>query len=310
MINENKPIKTENITDISLPINETIFDKLTENTQNLPEIVKQEFKEIAEIIKNDLNVPQLYGEILAEIPFSTSLYQDICVQMESHFTPHRKLRQVMLELDNRLRALYAAKDGYANSYFKYQRLQAKIEKLQEELNDPNLSPADKKIKEIKIMEYQYDLQKAKRELESSTHLIKDAMLKVAMYKQLAEKYKKEVEESGLSFEESEVIYYVMYFAKDIESQLRTMGRIDTGTMGAIAQLPEAMRKRVLWVANFIAEKLQNGEGKDEYIHIKYRDEIIPKKTGENEFDGFKLTEFINLEPIKLLALPGETNNNE
>lgn len=218
-----------------------------------------------------------------------------------------------MELDNRLRALYAAKDNFVETYYKLEELKVKRAKLIHEIeNDSNLSEFDKEIKKIKLEKIEYDIQKHERELKSIINLIKDAMLKVAMYQSLIEQYKKEVEESGLSFEESEVIYYVMYFTKDAEVQLRTMGRIDTGTMGAIAQLPEVIRRKVLQNIQFIAEKLQMGEGKDEYLFIKYKDELLPKKTGENEFDGFNIKEFIGTDIIKLLALPEhnkETQNN-
>lgn len=282
-------------------INENIFSYLTEKIDNLPPMLKEQIKDVSDIVKENKTVVSLYGEVLAEIPFSTSLYQDVCVQMETHFTPHRKLRQTMLELDGRLRALYAAKDGYIENLLKFKKAEIKVRKITEELQDPDLDDYEKELKQLKLIEYQYELEKAKRELESSLHLIKDAMIKVVMYRQLAEKYKKEVEESGLSFEESEVIYYVLYLTKDAEAQLKTNGRIDTGTYGAIAQLPEYMRKKVLQNINFIIEKIKQGEGNDEYLFIKYYDLMVPKKTGENEFDGFKLTEFIELEPIKLLT---------
>lgn len=277
----------------------------------MPEKLVKQFEQIENIIKNNQTIIDLYNKELAEIPFSTSQYQDVCVQMEQHFTPHRKLRQAIMELDSRLRALYAAKDSFVETYYKLEELKVKREKLIYEIeNDDKLSSFDKEIKRIKLKKLEYDIQKQERELKSVINLIKDAMLKVAMYQSLIEQYKREVEESGLSFEESEVIYYVMYFTKDIEVQLRTMGRIDTGTMGAIAQLPEIIRRRVLQNIQFITEKLQMGEGKDEYLFIKYRDELLPKKTGENEFDGFSLKEFIGTDVIKILALPEFDNNNQ
>lgn len=216
-----------------------------------------------------------------------------------------------MELDSRLRALYAAKDSFVETCYKLEELKVKREKLIYEIeNDDKLSSFDKEIKRIKLKKLEYDIQKQEKELKSVINLIKDAMLKVTMYQSLIEQYKREVEESGLSFEESEVIYYVMYFTKNIEVQLRTMGRIDTGTMGAIAQLPEIIKRKILQNIQFITEKLQMGEGKDEYLFIKFRDELLPKKAGENEFDGFSLKEFIGTDVIKILALPEFNNNNQ
>lgn len=295
---------------IEIPITKTIFSLLNVDNKQLPERLVKQFEQIENIIKNNQTTIDLYSKELAEIPFSTSQYQDVCVQMEQHFTPHRKLRQAIMELDSRLRALYAAKDNFIETYYKLEELKIKKEKLLYEIeNDDKLSSFDKEIKKIKLEKLEYDIQKYERELKLIINLIKDAMLKVAMYQSLIDQYKKEVEESGLSFEESEVIYYVMYFTKDAEVQLRTMGRVDTGTMGAITQLPEIIRRRVLQNIQFIAEKLQMGEGKDEYLFIKYKDELLPKKTGENEFDGFNIKEFIGTDIIKLLALPTSNNND-
>lgn len=301
------PIKYEITTDVEeeevtsvAPISRTIFDKLAKSIEGVPLSISRHFDNISKIITENKTLPQLYGDVLVEIPISTSLFQDVCVQFETHFTPHRKLRQAMLELDSRLRALYAAKDGHMKAYFKVQQIKIRVEKLEREL-EQETDEFNRRLKILKLEESKYELEKSKRELESALHLVKDAMLKVAMYQELVDKFKKEVEESGLSFEEAEMVYFVMYFTKDAEVQIRTMGRVDTGTFGAIAQLPDGIRQKVLKNIDFIVEKLNAGEGKDDYIYKKYWNELLPKKTGENEIEGCKINEFTMLEPIKVLA---------
>lgn len=277
-----------------------IFELLTKENIALPVVVSKNFELIKDIINNESTMPELYGKILSEIPVSTSLFQDKCVQYEVQFTSHRKLRQAMLEMDGKLQALYAAKTGNRKADLKIRKLLANIEDTKISLNNSELSAKEIRNLEFEMEEYLNDLEEVKRDMKMALHMVKDAMLKIAQQKELIDVLLKEVEDSGLSYEESEVIYYVMYFTKDAEVQLRTMGRVDTGTYGAIAQLPEGIRKKVLSNIEFIKTKLQDDYNGD-YIYILYRDQLIPKKTGEMEYEGMKLCQFLGIEPIKILA---------
>jgi hypothetical protein len=289
-------------------VTKNIFNILAKDEQlvsSLPAELNQKLVGVTDIISQNKTLPQLYGDILTEIPVSQSLFQDVCVQYEIHFTPHRKLRQAMLELDGRLRALYAAKDGHAEAYYKVEQTKLKLEELENELASVT-DDFERRRLELRIGKLRYELEKKQRDLENAIHLVKDAMLKVAMHQTLVDRLKKEVEESGLSFEEAEMVYFVMYFTKDAEVQLRTMGRVDTGTFGAIAQLPEGIRKKVLWNIEFMRKKLQEENYNGDYLHIIYRDILLPKKTGENEIEGCNVKEFTGLEPIKVLAKSDES----
>ena len=284
--------------------------------ESYPAELKKEMEEVATIVAEDKQIPQLYPHVVAEIPMSQSGFIDICVQYMEHFTPHRKLRQVMLEMQNRLAALQEAKKNYYKSAIKLERrqlelqeLEEKLEELEERLRVQELDERERKKLEREIAKVKLDIAEKKVEVQealagrrSAQHMIKDAMLKVVAQRKLAKKFEKEVEESGLSFDEAEMVYYVMYFTRDAENQIRTGGRIDTGTFSAISQLPTGLRRKILENIAFIRQKLQEGwppEG--DYIFLTYWDRMLPKKTGPGEIEGVKVEEFLAYKPPKVIS---------
>ena len=167
-------------------VTKNIFNALAKDEQlvsSLPAELNQKLTEVADIISQNKTLPQLYGDVLTEIPVSQSLFQDVCVQYEIHFTPHRKLRQAMLELDSRLRALYAAKDGHAEAFYKVEQTKLKLEELENELTNTTDEFERRKL-ELRVSKLKYELEKKYRDLENAIHLVKDAMLKVAMHQTL------------------------------------------------------------------------------------------------------------------------------
>lgn len=257
---------------------------------------------ITNILSEEKQLTDLYPEIIAEIPISTSQLQDTCVQYEQHFTPHKKLRQSLLELQDKLSALYAAKTSHKKAVLKVERTELEIENLRNELSSYDDEYTIKRLT-LTILEKEVDLEEDKRSVNNSFHLIKDTMLKVIQHQELIKKYKDEVSKSGLSFEESEAEYYVMYFTSEVEKQLRTANRIDTGTFGAISQLPEQLRLKVLKNISFLKHQLytENYPAEGDYIWKVYYDQLKPVKTGEGEIEGMKVSDFIGTDTIKILS---------
>ena len=278
-----------------------VLTKIIANDQ-LPADTRKQFEEINDILASEKLIPDLYPEIVSEVSVSTSLFQDRCVQYETCFTPHRKLRQAMLEMDNRLRALYTAKTGHKKAILKLEEAKMDMEDIKEEYEDSSQdrTDRDKRKLEIKMAKKVVRVEELERDFNSAAHMIKDAILKVAQQRELIKEYEVAAKETGMSFDEAEVYHFVMYFTKDAESQLRTGGRVDTGTFGAIAQLPEEIRKKVLWNINFIKNKLKDGYDGD-YIHIIYKDILEPKWTGQGEIEGMNVKEFLKITPIKTIS---------
>jgi len=289
-------------------INENVESKFVQLiSEEYPLELREGINEVLDIIKSEKTISDLYPTVLSEIPISQSQFQDMCVQYEQHFTPHKKLRQAVMEMQDRLNALYAAKTGQKKAIIKVERIKLELENLQEELDHAE-DDYEKRRWELAIAEKLVDLEEAERESKSAMHLVKDAMLKVVQQRKLVEKYEKEVAESGLSFEESEVVYYVMYFTSEAEKQLRTGDhQIDRGTFGAIAQLPDPIKDRVLKNISFLRKKLfEEGYPIDgDYLYKIYWNELVPKKTGENEFEGLNVKEFLNTDIIKILSSQGD-----
>jgi hypothetical protein len=339
----------------------TIFGK-----ENFPVVMQEGIDEILDIVVHNKTLPQLYEKELKETMVSTSIFQDICVQMEEHHTPHRKLRQVMLELGNKLDSLDAAKNGHKKNIVKLQTLKDEVDDLQEiydKLSNTSQNPPEidfnlalrlstisyltkngmddyqsnkvlpdgilqitstgkviknsefiKTIKDkvkIALANKIVDYEESERGLESSKHMIKDAAVKAYQLRKQAEKYRAEVEESGLTFDESEIIYYVIYFTAESERQLRTGDhQIDRGTYKAISQLPDFIRIKVLKNIDYISKKLlKNYEQTDSwwatyYIFLNERHILDPKferdENGDLIIEGIKIKDYLMMEIIKTM----------
>lgn len=333
------------------------------NSENFPISVKEGIDTVMEIVNNNTTLPELYGKELQEVPISTSLFLDQCIQMEDHHTPHRKLKQTLIELETKLGALDGAKNSHKKGIVKIERLKNDITELQdiyiiltksEHESKPSLDintalrlssinyqvsegesvithslisdsiitiltsiPSD--ISDSKILNNitnkikaataskMIDLEEAERSLRSNEHLIKDAALKCAYIQKQADRYKKVVEDSGLSYEMAEIIYYTRFFSSDVLKQLRTGDhQIDRGTFGAINQLPEAINKRLLknvhWLETKVKEDYQKTGSWYGEDYIKTCKNILdPVITGTDEIEGMNITELLGLEPIKIIT---------
>lgn len=320
-----------------------------------PVAISEGISNVMEIVNANKSITDLYPTELKEIPVSTSMFQDSCVQIEQHYTPHKKLRQAIMELEGKLGALDSAKNSHKKAIVKLDQLENEVNELEEiyeKLNKENstidfemgillsaitfttekgestqkhtIIPdsllnilsngkeiTDRKVVNVikakvktalgnKIVDYE----EAERGLKSAQHMVKDAAIKSYQYQVQAEKYKKEVEESPYSYEEAEVVYYVMYFTADAEKQLRTGDRqIDRGTYGAISQLPEKIRNKIQQNISFIRHKLyeedypQDGD----YLFKVFEDVMLPKKTGDGEIEGLLVSEYLGIDPIKLIS---------
>jgi len=318
-------------------------------SDEFPVELKSQLNSILQDVSIGKNIVDLYPEILAEIPISSSCFQDKCVQYEEHFTPHRKLRQAMLEMQNKLNALDTAKNGYKKTVGKLEKVNSDISNIKtiidkiKNCDDPsilikacfylpsNISTtisslvvnsnnnvkvlgylgeySDIIINELNSVLWEKSIERDEliRGLNSTEHMVKDAVIKVAQQKNLVSEYTKEVEKSGLSFEESEVIYYVMYFASECEKQYATMGRMDTGTYGVIKQLPYGLRRKVLDNAKFI--KNLAIEGTDDYITIEHRDRLLPKRTPDGRFEGVNVKDFLGVDFINTLSKRNSENED-
>jgi len=274
---------------------ETKFVNLVKSDQ-YPVELRAGISNVLDIIKQEKSITDLYPEVLAEVPISQSHFQDICVQYLQHYTPHKKLRQAVMEMQDRLNALYTAKTGQKRAFIKVERLKSKLNKLSVKIEKNDDETFD-------MMELSVDLEEAERELHTATHMIKDAMLKVVHQQKLVNKFTKEVEETNMSYEQAEAVYYVMYFTSEAERQLRTGDhQIDRGTFGAISQMPDKLRHKILNNISFLRQKIfdKDFNHDSDYLTITHEDVLKPT-VQDGCVEGLKISEFLDFEPIKLIS---------
>jgi len=274
---------------------ETKFVSLVKSEQ-YPVELREGITGVLDIIKQEKSITDLYPEVLAEIPISQSHFQDVCVQYLQHYTPHKKLRQAVMEMQDRLNALYAAKTGQKRAFIKVERLKSKRLGLtsKSEITEDE---------QFDLMEVEVDLEEAERDLHTATHMIKDAMLKVVHQQKLVDRFTKEVEETGMSYEEAEAVYYVMYFTNEAERQLRTGDhQIDRGTFGAISQMPDQLRIKILKNISFLRQKIFDKDFNvdSEYLTITHA-EVLKPIVQKGKVEGLDIAEFLDFDPIKLIS---------
>lgn len=291
-------------------------------------------------IFNNKTISDLYKTALLEVPMSQSNFLSQCVQFTEHWTPHRKLKQALIELKNKYGALNTAKNSHFKAINKHKELLDKfnnindIIKLIEETNlitkelaikismiSNNIIPSvilELIIKNDIIIDYidiisklkhkaadiYIKLQEAEYAIKDTDHMVKDALDTASMYETLIPKYEQEVKESGLSYEEAEMVYYVMFLTWEVENQFRTGDhQIDRGTSKVITQMPDGLRKKIYQNIDILRKKYF-----DDKYHI-YNDFLIkvnpdifkPIKTGYMEFEGDDIIQFLGIEPIKQLS---------
>jgi len=100
-------------------------------SSDFPKTIQSGINEVMTLVNNNKTLPELYSKELKETMVSTSIFQDICVQMEEHFTPHRKIRQLMLELSSKLDALDSAKNSHKKAIIECQLLEKEINELED-----------------------------------------------------------------------------------------------------------------------------------------------------------------------------------
>jgi len=314
--------------------------------ENYPESIKKGIKDVMTLVKNNTVLSEIYPEILQEIPMGQSYFVDMGVQFETHFTPHRKLRQTMLELDSKLGALDAAKNGHHKTLIKLKRLRQELEVLETTYNKievkkvigysdslsiqsffPNLIsvPVAESIMKYDLNDQYFiktvlqkletrggdklvELEETERAYKSNENMIKDAALKVIQLQNLAEKYKKEVQISGLSYEESEFVYLTMFFTAEAERQLRTGDHnIDRGTFMAVSQTPDFIRKKILWNISWLREKIfdKDFNNNSDFFFRSHAEILTPNITksekGDLEVEGMSVSEYLGVDTIKLIA---------
>jgi len=278
--------------------------------ENYPAEVKESFKQILSDIMAEKTVTEMYPEAASKVIIGQSLFQDIFGQYNQFYTPYRKLRQVILEMNKTYGALYAAKTGHKKAEIKKQRILVEIDQLQEKLKYTE-DEHERKLIQLDILEKEAELEEIERDLRSSSHLIKDALFTASLQKKLIEKFQKECDKSPYTPEEEEVIHYILKYTEEAENQLRN-GRIDSSLLSSISKLPEPVRVRILHNINLlqsIFNDIKEGKYPDPgHITVIFKDKFIPQKSEDGKLDGLDVNEL--LEGLNLTINKDEVVNDK
>ena len=335
----------------SLVLKDEIKNNLL-NTINLNNYTNQPDVQIR--LQNTLNnifdnksISEIYNKPLLEVPMSQSNFLSQCVQFTEHWTPHRKLKQALIELKSKYGALNTAKNSHFKAINKHKELTDTFEiindcikKLEETkelttnlvlniltisqtiipqqisnliLNN-NIVASNITIEFIntiisklkhKAADTYIKIQESEYSIKDTDHMVKDALDTASMYEILIPKYEKEVEESGLSYEEAEMVYYVLFLTWEAENQFRTGDhQLDRGTSKVITQLPNGLRRKVYQNINYLKNKYFNEHyPMDADFLVKSNTDFFkPIKTNDMEFEGDSIVDFLGIYPIKQLCI--------
>jgi len=158
-----------------------------------------------ESVLNEISKAISEGPSFAQSSFQTNKFT-----IDSHGTPGRAYRQVLMALDEKVTALKKARIGVKITL-------AKIEKMRKKLEE-TIGEEDREILSCKI-----ELKKI--DLETTNKLVKDA---IKDCNELYTKFKTIPHVSDEEFEKQELEYWTKRLSLDAELSILATGRIDNG----------------------------------------------------------------------------------
>lgn len=161
-----------------------------------------------------------YEELLKKTPFGQSSYSDENFMLKENHTPHRQLRQVLMNYDGVCYTLLNSQNKQKQTNIEIEELQNKIDELKDAINrnktiPTNLNPEkemtqfDKKAYELKIQKLETKIREKEIGKAQSKKLIDDALITKESYEKLLSEIIPKVEKlenEGITFEQSEKDY--------------------------------------------------------------------------------------------------------
>ncbi len=170
---------------------------------------------------------------LESIKLSQSLFQDVFFVANTQLTPYRKLRQIMLELNQLNDSIKRTEINLKRQAIKKTDLELQLRKPQSELTQ------NKALIELDLEELQLDESNTIRLLDDAKHRRDNFDL---LKEQLLAEVPQEYWDSG--FETQELAHWTKHFAKQLSISLLT-GIPNAGLLEQISSLPTDMIKQVM-----------------------------------------------------------------
>jgi len=220
-------------------------------------------KKIKDLIDKGKNITtKEYQDLLNCIPFGQSEYSDENFLLKGEFTPHRKLRQILLQYDKICYTLLRNKNGMEKQEIKRKEILNKIDEISDALSRnktlPKLSEQPKEMTIYDRKRYELLIEKHKNKLEEhdinmsqSKKLVEDALKKKKNYEKILSELIPQVEileNKGIDFEKAEKEYWKRRF--NTEAKLDVFLRknaipIDKETFKSILKLDTDTRSDIL-----------------------------------------------------------------
>lgn len=181
-----------------------------------------------------------------DFDYAYSGYQMDSYVVNTGITDWRKAKQCLIEIEHRTQAM----DDHG---WNLKKMEAETDILREEL-EQETSPARKKLKQIEIDEKVEGAARTRRRIagiERERTRLMESFRKFAPTK-------KDMESMKDNVEQKEREYWISRIGKQAAQEMLTYGKIGTGNMESIMQMPHADQEKIIKGALEFTKKMETG----------------------------------------------------
>lgn len=202
-----------------------------------------------------LESQQNYRDILRKTKFGQSAYSDENFMVKEQLTPHRQLRQVLMQYDGICYSLLTSQNKQETARIEKEELLNKINELQDAINrnmtlptklevEREMTDFDRKSYELRIKKLYTKIKEKEIGEAQSYKLFEDALETKKSYEKILNELIPQVEKlesEGIDFEEAEKIYWKRRFTEEAKLDIFIKQNgipIDKETIKAIFRLDD------------------------------------------------------------------------
>jgi hypothetical protein len=183
-----------------------------------------------------------YADLLALVPFGQSKYQTEQFLVNQHRTPHRQLRQILLQYDQLCYTLIGSQNKQAQTALDLDDKQNQIDRLEHKMAKGDFDKFDTRDAEIKISKLRLEIEEINVGRQQGAKMLDDAFAEKKTFENALAKVIPEVqalEAQGITFDVAEKGYWSERFLEDARLTLfgiKTGHQVDKEIMRAITQM--------------------------------------------------------------------------
>jgi hypothetical protein len=204
-----------------------------------------------------------YDQLLSKVNFGQSIFQDTYFSVEKEYTPHRKLRQVLLEYDQLCHTLISNQLNLQKTNINKEEKEQDLKDFEYQLTDVSLSGSQKNRIYFSIERAKIDLQEIEISIVRSKKLVDDALARKNNFEKLLAELVPQVEaleEQGINFEKAEEMYWTVRFVENakLDQLAAATGHVfDRENIRSILRLPTSTRNQCLQSIGFNDEAINS-----------------------------------------------------